>query len=273
MLDIHRDNYDANGPTLKKLQLLWWEWPPEHWDGIRDGSSMHFMVDPVPDIKANAAMTPEQLPIAIEFVEELEAIRALGDPKNGDPILCNAPLFILQKDNQPGEWRILADWGKGEQNCCMGNDPVFLPIRMQILDSMYTGGYGAVTDDGSKFFYQFPTRADEQKYLSRLHPGTGRLRAYQGLPMGSGNSPPAAGRYGLSFCRLVRQSFAVFQGAAEANCYWTSFSSIRYHPHRGYGYVLRGTDGCAVLLWVWVDDFLVHGPTCNMWTSKKRRKN
>jgi hypothetical protein len=115
MLNIHRQNYDERGPTLKKLQLLWWEWPPEHWDGVRDGSSMNFMVTPIPDIKENAVMTREQLLIAIEFVNELEEIGALGDNKNGNPILCNAPLFILPKDAQPGSWRVLAtDKGRRE---------------------------------------------------------------------------------------------------------------------------------------------------------------
>lgn len=30
-LAVHRNNYDATGAVLKKLQLLWWEFPPEQW--------------------------------------------------------------------------------------------------------------------------------------------------------------------------------------------------------------------------------------------------
>jgi hypothetical protein len=29
-LSIHRQNYDEFGPKPKTLQLLWWEFPPEH---------------------------------------------------------------------------------------------------------------------------------------------------------------------------------------------------------------------------------------------------
>ncbi|CAB9524865.1 hypothetical protein (Partial), partial [Seminavis robusta] len=41
-LKIHRDNYSPAGP--KYLQVLWWEFPPEHQEAVRRGSSMRFLV-------------------------------------------------------------------------------------------------------------------------------------------------------------------------------------------------------------------------------------
>ena len=36
-LDRHRMNYNSDGPAPKWLQLLWWEFPSEHCDELRDG--------------------------------------------------------------------------------------------------------------------------------------------------------------------------------------------------------------------------------------------
>jgi hypothetical protein len=51
-LDIHRENYTAAGP--QRLQLLWWEFPPEHWDALRLGSSMNFLVWPSGELELNS---------------------------------------------------------------------------------------------------------------------------------------------------------------------------------------------------------------------------
>ena len=37
---------NAEGPRPTHLQLLWWEWPREHWDGLRLGSPMNFLIRP-----------------------------------------------------------------------------------------------------------------------------------------------------------------------------------------------------------------------------------
>jgi hypothetical protein len=70
-LQIHRSNYTATHPEPQQLQLLWWEFPPEHWDEIRDGCSIYFMVPPTACIHPNSSMTEEQLVIATKFVQEL----------------------------------------------------------------------------------------------------------------------------------------------------------------------------------------------------------
>jgi hypothetical protein len=48
LLVIHRTNYTATGPAPMRLQLLWWEFPPEHWTPLQEGSSINFLVEPVP---------------------------------------------------------------------------------------------------------------------------------------------------------------------------------------------------------------------------------
>jgi hypothetical protein len=35
-LRIHRGNYSEEGP--QRLQLLWWKFPREHWEGLQEGS-------------------------------------------------------------------------------------------------------------------------------------------------------------------------------------------------------------------------------------------
>jgi hypothetical protein len=267
LLAIHRTNYTATGPAPKRLQLLWWEFPPEHWTPLREGSPMNFLVTPVPRLNPNAHMDQEQLDVAASFVDELLELSVLRDFAEGKEFLMNAPLFVVPKEGQEGEWRVIADMLRGGQNSCMGSDPVFLPRSNHILDQMYHGGYSAVVD-ASKFFYQFTTHPDDRPFLGLLHPVTGIMYAYGGLPMGAGSSPCLAGRYGLSFLRLLRERCALFQGEPRANCYWTGFSEQGYDPRLGYGFILESADGSpAVKIWVWVDDFIIHGPTFEKTTA------
>jgi hypothetical protein len=126
---------------------------------------------------------------------------------------------------------------------------------------MYEGGYSAVVD-ASKFFHQFPTHPNDRPYLGLKHLVTGILYVYWGLPMGGAASPGIAGQFGLSLLRLLRETSALFQqGMARANCWWTGFSETGFNPKLGYGFVLYANDGPAIKLWVWVDDFIIHGPT------------
>ena len=152
---------------------------------------------------------------------------------------------------------------KGGQNECIGADPVFLPRTSHILEEMYEGGYSAVVDM-SKYFYNIPTHPDDHPFLGLIHPITGILYAYFGLPMGSSNSPSAASRIGNSFMRKLREKFEIFSGVGEANCFWSSFEEIGYDPRRGYGFVLTNRHGLAVKLWGFVDDFLLHASTLSL---------
>jgi hypothetical protein len=38
ILDQHWKTYNATHPDPKELQVIWWEFPREHWDPLRDGS-------------------------------------------------------------------------------------------------------------------------------------------------------------------------------------------------------------------------------------------
>lgn len=261
MLKIHRGNYTKEHPDPKELQILWWEFPPEHWDDLHDGSSMNFLSEPPIGLSPNGELSDEQRVIAGEFVDELLMLKVLREPTGIGTTLCNAPLFMLPKEGQPGQWRCIANLLEGGQNSVVGNDPVFLPRVSHILSQLYTGGYSAVVD-ASKFFYQFSTRPEERKYLGTIHPVTGKIYEYCGLPMGAGNSPALGGRYGLAFVRLLKARSQVFQGKSTANCWWSGFERDgTYDPRLGYGYVLIGRDGRpSVKIWVFVDDFLIHGP-------------
>jgi hypothetical protein len=256
-LDTHRSNYDATGPRPTSLQLLWWEFPREHWDALRDGSSMNFLVPPVATLHPNAEMTPEQAKIAGEFVDELVDLNVAIRPQG--QVLTTSPMFCLEKDGFPGTWRVLSNMREGGQNEAVGADPVFLPRVSNILERLYTGGYTAVVD-ASKFFYQFKTHPDDQPYLGMIHPITGEYWVYNGLPMGAANSPALGGRYGMAFLRLLRLVSPDFIGTPTANCWWTGFMGTGYDPDLGYGLVLTGPSGApAVLVYAFVDDFFVHG--------------
>jgi hypothetical protein len=113
LLTIHRGNYTSTGPSPKLLQLLWWEFPPEHWTALREGCRMNFLIQAEACIHDNATMDHEQLDVAAGFVDELlelKIVQLLGD---GAEVLMNAPLFTVPKDGQEGQWIVIADMGQG----------------------------------------------------------------------------------------------------------------------------------------------------------------
>ena len=67
ILETHRMNYDSNGPNPMTLQILWWEFPPEHWEG----SCLNFLKAPSPCMHDNANLTLEQAKVAATFIDEL----------------------------------------------------------------------------------------------------------------------------------------------------------------------------------------------------------
>jgi hypothetical protein len=135
-LDHHRSNYTATHPEPKHLQLLWCEFPPEHWFDLRHGSPMNFLKEPPLGIQPNANMDPSQLETACEFVDKLLDLGAMEEDDPEDPVLANAPMFLLPKPGQPGQWRILADLRAGGQNSAIGSDPTVFPKRAHILNQM-----------------------------------------------------------------------------------------------------------------------------------------
>jgi len=260
-LDHHRSNYTPTGP--QHLQILWWEFPAEHWEELRLGCSMNFMKEPEHILRPNSDMTPIQLATASEFFDELIDLGALEECPPDDPMLATCPLFVLPKAGQPGQWRVIADAKAGGQNECVGQDPVYLPGVNQILTRLYSGGWSAVID-ASKFFYQFPTVMSERKYLGALHPTTGRHYRYAGLPMGAGNSPGIAGRLGNAFIRrLTERHPDLFDGVPLDNSWRSQLADDSYDPKLGHGKNLISTkDGlAAALVFGFVDDFFLHSPT------------
>ena len=256
MLRIHRGNYDRDGPAPTELRILWWEFQQEHWEPLRVGSRMNFLATPCRELTPNANMDAEQLEIGSEFVEELLSLGVLRKY----PVSANGPMFVVPKEGQPGQWRVISDMLRGGQNVCIGSDPVYLPRVSHIVQELYEDGWSAVVD-ASKFFWQFRTHPDDREFLGCIHPLTKELYAYFGLPMGSASSPCLGGRYGLAFLRRLRARFMLFQGKPAVNCYWTKLSGGTFSPRKGYGLIWEGEDGLVVRLWVFVDDFLIHAPT------------
>lgn len=175
-LDIHRCNFESDG-TVVQLQILWWEFPPEHWETLRDGSPMNFLMEPTKGISPNAPMTEEQMDIAVEFIDELWQIGVFKEVPEGCELKANAPLFNVPKPGQPRQWRVITDMKNGGQNDHIGKDPVHVPQARGILERLYTGGWSAIVD-ASKFFHHFPTHHRERLALFGVHPPPKRVSGY-----------------------------------------------------------------------------------------------
>ena len=222
---------------------------------------MNFLTPPPTGIKPNAPMNDDERATAIKFVDELCALGVLEPEPYPGNVVNTCPLFLVPKPGQPGQYRCIADMKKGGQNACVGADPVQMTSPADILPRLYHGGYSA-TLDIAKYFHMFPTVEAERVYLGCIHPSTGEMKRYATLPMGAGNSPGASGRYGAVFLHLVTTTLPAFQGQPVRNDIASGFAGSGYDPRLGVGRVLIGTDGLpACLLWIHVDDLLVHGPT------------
>ena len=184
-LAVHRGNYTKDGP--KFLQLLWWEFPPEHHEALREGCRMNFLILPSGELKLNAKMDEGERKAAGKFVDELEALGVLEEAKG--ELKANCALFCVDKGpKQPDEKRCIADMKQGGQNDCIGKDPTFLVQSDDILPHLYPEGWTAIAD-ASKYFHNYKTHPDEHLYLGCIHPVSGRHLVYLGLPMGSASSP------------------------------------------------------------------------------------
>ena len=259
ILNLHSQNYGDDGP--KHLILLWWEWPNDKWIELRNGLSMIFLATPLPGLVSNAPMNDEELATAITFVDELISLGVLEEEPSPENVVNNCSLFLVPKPGQPGQYRCIADMKKGGQNKVVGPDPVQMTSPGDILPRLYPGGYSA-TLDIANFFHMFPTIETERIFMGCIHPGNGKMYRYKTLPMGSGNSPGSSGRFGATFRRLVEETLPAFQGIPHQNDFATALSGRGFDPDLGRGRVLMGPDGLpSCLLWLHVDDCLLHGPT------------
>jgi hypothetical protein len=242
----HQENYRVNGP--KHLVILWWNWPPEHWEELRDGASMNFLKAPPAGLVKNLEMTNEQLETATQFVDELIELGVLELPT--ERLQNNFRLFLVEKTTQ-GEWRCIADRKSGGQNEVCSSDPVHLGAPDDILPLLFTGGVSAVIDI-SKFFHMFPSVPLERKSMGLIHPKTGVHYWYATCPMGTCNSPGVSGRFGNAFIRMLNSSCKVFRGTARRNDFLCHLAGEPFDPSMG--------TGCVVCqLWIHVDDILLHG--------------
>jgi hypothetical protein len=120
-LATHQNNYTLEGPSAKKLKLLWWEFSEEHWEPLKEGSRMNFLRPPEAVIHGNAKMDKEQNQVTVNFVDELVDLGAVRTPTEERNILTTAPLFVVPKE---GQWRVIADMLRGGQNEYMAGDLV-----------------------------------------------------------------------------------------------------------------------------------------------------
>ena len=108
-LEIHQNNYSSEGPNPKQLQLLWWEFPIDHWETLRLGARQNFIHSPEAQLRPNAPMDNEMTIAAADFVDELFELGVLRGIDEGNEVLTNAPLFVVPKEGQEGQRRVIAD--------------------------------------------------------------------------------------------------------------------------------------------------------------------
>jgi hypothetical protein len=131
LLASHCLNYTSQG--AQRLEILWWECPPENWEYLRFGGSMNFMETPVPVLEENGKMNETQLTIAVNFVTEMISLGVLSLVPHGVLLMNVCPLFLVSKPVQPYQWRCIADTKKGQQNKSCAADPVHMTFPEDIL--------------------------------------------------------------------------------------------------------------------------------------------
>jgi hypothetical protein len=182
LLASHRLNYTSQG--AQRLEILWWERPPEHWKSLHFWGSMNFMETPVPFLKENGKMNEIQLTIAVDFVTELISLGVIALVPHVVLLMNVGPMFLVAKPGQPDQGRCIADMKKGHQHKSCAADPVHMTCPEDILPRMYPAGLSSVID-ASKFFHMFLTVEEERQFMGLIHLDTGDNYWYTRLPMGS----------------------------------------------------------------------------------------
>ena len=257
-LEVHRTNYTDEGP--KFLQVLWWEFPPLHREAVRIGSSMRFLIDPGDELVPNPPLTPEQVLVVEEFINELVDLGVVR--KATRPLRRVCPTFVVEKAGQPGQWRCIADMRRGGQNDCCGLDPIYLPTSRDILPHLYSQGWSGIAD-ASKYFHNYPTMDNERDLIGIIHPTSGEHLWYVGLPMGSVNSPSISCRIGEGILDMLRKESSVFQTHhREENTWRTALQQGQYKAKHNHGYASFQANGRLIAqIYAFVDDFFVHAST------------
>ena len=65
---------------------------------------MNFLRPPPPHLLPNAEMDESGLEAARKFVDELILLGVFREIDEGMKVLSNAPLFVVPKPGQPGQW-------------------------------------------------------------------------------------------------------------------------------------------------------------------------
>jgi hypothetical protein len=156
LLASHRLHNTSQG--ARRLEILWWECPLEHWESLRFGASMNFMKTPEPGLEENAKMTESQIKIVVYFVSELISLGILVLIPICVLLLNSCPPFMVPKPGQPGQWRCITDIKKGRQNQACDADPVHMACPEDVLHQMHPGSFSSVIA-ASKYLHTFLTMA------------------------------------------------------------------------------------------------------------------
>jgi hypothetical protein len=73
---------------------------------------MNFLKEVERKLTPNAPVDADQIDAGGEFVDELIQLSAVEECPEDNPMVANAPLFIVPKPGQPGQWRVIVDMKK-----------------------------------------------------------------------------------------------------------------------------------------------------------------
>jgi hypothetical protein len=86
---------------------------------------MWFLVDPGEELVPNPPLTPDQLLVVGQFVDELMELGVVRPATRKLRRVC--PLSVVPKPGQPGQWQVIADMRQGGPNQHCGVEPIYLP--------------------------------------------------------------------------------------------------------------------------------------------------
>eukprot|EP00957_Ditylum_brightwellii_P204436 15339243-Ditylum_brightwellii.AAC.2 len=105
------------------LNFLWWEWPPSHWQSLHEGTPGNFLRYSDKKLTPKTHMDEAQKKGAAAFVDELQDLEVLTEVPPDAELCADGLLKVIPKPGQLGEWRVLSDMRKGEQNNHIAADP------------------------------------------------------------------------------------------------------------------------------------------------------
>ena len=105
---------------------------------------MNLLAIPSSGSVPNQELKVPELTEAINFVDELTALKVLCRPPPSLKLSNNFPLFLVPNPGQPGQFRTIEDGNAENQNEVCVADPFRMTSPDNILPYLYRRGYSVI---------------------------------------------------------------------------------------------------------------------------------